>query len=309
MTLRERLRSRRWKLRLVAIATTAVVLWLVVSLGVAQALTKRRHPWFAEPVPAVAWGQFEPHRLTTRDGQEIGAWLLPGRDDAPAVLLLHGNGGSRHHCLKSAEILAARGCTVLMISLRAHGDSSGEFNDIGYSARLDVVAAVEFLERRRPGGPILIHGTSAGAAAATFASGELGRRIHGYVLECPYRDLRTAVWNRIENALPPVMDRIAYTGMVVVSPLVLPDLDAIAPIRAVNDVPDDVPVLILAGGADRQARPEEARALYEQVRNHAKLSIYDDAGHVKLHVVDPARYRDELLGFVAAVEARFRAQP
>ncbi len=85
--------------------------------------------------------------------------------------------------------------------MRAHGDSSGEFNDIGYSARLDVVAAVEFLERRRPARPILIHGTSLGAAAATFAAEELGHRVHGYVLECPYRDLRTAVWNRAEKAL------------------------------------------------------------------------------------------------------------
>jgi len=32
-----------------------------------------------------------------------------------------------------------------MISLRAHGDSTGDFNDVGYSARHDVVVAVEFL--------------------------------------------------------------------------------------------------------------------------------------------------------------------
>ena len=32
-----------------------------------------------------------------------------------------------------------------------------------------------------------------GAAAAVFASGELARRVHGYVLECPYQDLKTAV--------------------------------------------------------------------------------------------------------------------
>ena len=51
--------------------------------------------------------------------------------------------------LKRAE-LALSGYPILMISLRAHGDSTGEFNDIGYGAH-DVVAAVEFLERRHPG--------------------------------------------------------------------------------------------------------------------------------------------------------------
>jgi alpha-beta hydrolase superfamily lysophospholipase len=83
-----------------------------------------------------------------------------------------------------------------MISLRAHGDSTGDFNDMGYSARHDVVAAVEFLERRRPGNPIVIHGLSMGAGAAVFASGELGHRIKGYVLESPYRDLKIADFRR-----------------------------------------------------------------------------------------------------------------
>ena len=164
-------------------------------------------------------------------------------------------------------MLAAEGCTVLLVSLRAHGDSSGEYNDIGYGARHDVIAAVDFLERRRPGKPIVIHGTSMGAAAAVFASGELARRVHGYVLECPYRDLKTAVWNRVEDALPPVLDRVAYQGPARRRPLVFPDLGKISPVAAVGGIPADVPVLILAGGQDRRARPEEARAIHDRVRS------------------------------------------
>ena len=84
----------------------------------------------------------------TRDGQDLGAWLVPGTDDGPSVLLLHGNGGSRANCLDRAAILAGQGCTVLLVSLRAHGDSTGDFNDIGYSARHDIIAAIDFLEGR-----------------------------------------------------------------------------------------------------------------------------------------------------------------
>ena len=59
-----------------------------------------------------------------------------------------------------AKLVAAEGCATLLISLRAHGDSTGDVNDIGYSARHDVVAAVDFLERRRPGRPVIIQARS-----------------------------------------------------------------------------------------------------------------------------------------------------
>jgi pimeloyl-ACP methyl ester carboxylesterase len=286
------------------VATFAVAVWLVVSWAFAYRLTHRPRPWFAEPAPAVAWGKFEAHRLTSRDGQELGAWLIRGRDDAPSVVLLHGYRGSRTKCLDRAEMLAAWGCTVLLVSLRAHGDSTGDFNDIGYSARHDVAAAVAFLERCRPGKSIVVHGTSMGAAAAVFAAGELAGRVKAYVLECPYKDLKTAVWNRIENLLPPVVDWLAFQGVVLVAPLVLPDWRNIAPAAAIGAIPADVPVLILAGERDRKARPEEARALFDQVRSHATLLTFPGADHLRLHVSDPARYRQAVHAVVSAVERR-----
>lgn len=250
----------------------------------------------------MAWGTLLPERLTTRDGHTLGAWLIRGRDDAPSVLLVHGNGGSRRDCLGRAELLAGHGCTVLMISARAHGDSTGEFNDIGYGARLDIVAGVESLERLRPGRPVVVHGTSMGAAAAALASGELGGRVRGYILESPYRDLRTAVWNRVENALPPVLDAIAYRGLMAVAPAVLPGLDRIAPVEAIVGVPADVPVLILAGDRDRMARPEEAQALFERVRSHGTLHVFPGADHLRMKEADPDRYREAVLGLIGAVD-------
>jgi len=282
-------------LRLLAIAAA---LWLTVSFCVAYSLTRRPRARFAEPAPRVAWAKFEDRRITTRDGHDLGAWFAPGREDGPSVLLLHGNGGSRLKTLDRAALFAPAGCSVLLVSLRAHGDSSGDFNDIGLSARHDVVAAVAELERLRPGRPIIIHGTSMGAAAAVFAAEELAHRVDGYILECPYRDLKTAVWNRAQNNLPPLLDWLAYEGLVVVAPLVLPELAKIAPADAIARMPHDIPVLILAGGRDRRARPEEARAIFDVVRSHGTLAVFEAADHVRLHTVDPARYRRTLLGFV-----------
>ena len=51
--------------------------------------------------------------------------------------------------------------------------------------------------------------------------------------------------------LPPLLDVAAYAGLLTVSPLVLSDIDQIAPINAISKIPTSVPVLILAGSRDR----------------------------------------------------------
>lgn len=273
-----------------------LVLWLATSWLCVYRLTRRTRAPFPEPVPSVRWGRMEELRLPTADGQELGAWFVPGPDGGPSVLLLHGNGESRGSELPLAEFFATQGCSVLMLSLRAHGDSTGELNDIGYSARHDVVAAVSYLEQRRKGFPVVVEGRSLGAAAAIYASETLGTRVNGYILESAYADLRTAVRNRTEKYLPFLLDRVGYAGLALTGPLVLPELDRMAPVEAIGAIPTSVPVVLMAGGRDREARPEEARALYGRVRDHGRLVWFARAGHESFYPLDPSLYRESVRG-------------
>ncbi len=281
---------KRWLRRgLMAFAALAG-LWLLASAAVGWMLTRRARPVAEEPLPKALAGLAEAVRLTTRDGERLGAWFLPGRADTPVVLVLHGNGRSRSDCLPQAALLRELGCPALLVTLRAHGDSSGELNDCGYSARHDVVACIDWLEERTPGRRVVVWGQSLGSAAALFAAEEVGERVGGYLLECPYRDLRTAVRNRTRFYLPPVLDQVAYAGLLAVSSLILPSLDDISPQRAASSVPRHVPVLILAGGADRKAPPEEARAIAAQIAS-AEVIVFEDPDHLQLPDADPERYR------------------
>ena len=302
---------QRWRRRVRRGALALGILffvWILLSLIIAYRLTHRRQARFAEAVAHVAWGPLEDHRIKTSDGEELGAWFVDGRAGSPSVLVLHGNNGCRQSSLSRAAIFASEGCAVLMISIRAHGDSTGYFHDVGFTARRDVQAAVAFLEARRPAEPVIVMGTSMGAAAAVFAARELGHRVQGYILESPYQDLKTAAWNRTEVYLPPLLSHAAYLGLRVVSPLFVPHLDEISLVKAIGGIPSDVPVLIMAGLDDRLARPVEARAIHDQIAAHGNLVFFAGADHHNLPESAPDLFKQTLVNFCREVAVSARSE-
>jgi alpha-beta hydrolase superfamily lysophospholipase len=171
-------------------------------------------------------------------------------------------------------------------------------NDFGYGARNDVIAAVEWIKENNAGRPIIAWGQSLGSAAALFAAEELGGDVAGYILECPYRDLRTAVWNRLNQRLPLPLNYVAYTGMKLVSPLVVPHAKQISPLKAAAKLPASIPVLVLAGGIDQRAFVAESRDICDCCKDRSQLVVFEKADHLKLLEEDEATYRKSVLDFI-----------
>jgi alpha-beta hydrolase superfamily lysophospholipase len=268
------------------------------SLLVAYRLTHRAQKTFVEVVPKAPKFDVELLRLKTSDGEEIGGWYIPGEPHQPVVILIHGNGGHRATRWPQAVFLKQAGYSVLLITCRAHGDSTGSTNDVGYSARNDVVAAVRWLQAKDLNRPIVIWGASLGSAAAIFAMPDVGKDVQGLILECPYRDLETAVWQRMQYYLPPVLDRLGYLGIRIAGGIFLPHLHEISPLKGMKMIPVSVPVLILAGGADRRARPSEAEELHEQIASHSRFEIIENADHLKLWETNEVQCRATILKFL-----------
>ena len=171
------------------------------------------------------------------------------------------------------------------------------FQVIGTS-RMMRICQRAWLRSRQPESKIILWGASLGSAAAVFAADELRTDIAGYILECPYRDLDTAVWNRLQTYLPPLIDRACHIGMRLSARILMPHIDQISPLNHVDTIPKDVPVLILAGAADRRARPEEARALHARIKEHSRLEIIPRADHLQLLQTAPEKYEALVLEFL-----------
>jgi hypothetical protein len=138
-----------------------------------------------------------------------------------------------------------------------------------------------------------------GAAAAIFAARELGARVCGYVLEHPYRDLRTALWNRLDDRLPAPLASIAYAALLVVGPLFVPEAAAISPSDAVVSMPRSARALLMTSLEDSSARLDEAREIQARCGAPCELVVFEHGAHDRLVQDEPARWAETVVAFVA----------
>lgn len=295
--------NRKWIRRCLISVLAVSLAWAALSFVAVSLLTRRAGPEYTERVPSVPWASFEAVRLDTQDHEQLGAWFHLGKPGRPVAILMHGNGADRSACIPQARLAIEEGWSVLLVTARAHGDSSGTFNDIGYSARRDILAAHAYVIHRLPDSRIILWGGSLGAAAAVFATAEFELPIAGLVLECPYPDLTTAVRRRLEIYLPNPIAIVAGLGMRGAAACIIPDFDKISPETAIARLPRPIPVLILAGSEDRRAAPDDAERILKNVPHSstARLVVIRNGAHLDLESANPTDYRAAIRNFLRKI--------
>ncbi len=296
--------------RAIRLLLVALVTWLATSAVATWILVRRHRPRYLEPIAAEDSKRFQDLRVSTRDGADLGAWFVPAPHADVAVLVLHGQGGSRTIEAPDVRFFADHGLAVLCPSLRAHGDSSGDWNDFGWSARADVVACVDELQHRVPGVPILVFGRSLGAVAAIYAGEELGTRVAAYVLEAPYRDLAAATRHRLDVRLAPPLNGIAYLGLRLWAPIFMSvGVNDLRPIDRVPAIPREVPITFVSGTDDDLAPLAEVAEIRGRCAGHATLVAFPGGTHVDVTGGDAERFRSTLLAAVSTARERGRTHP
>ena len=112
---------------------------------------------------------YEQVTFTTGDGLTLKGWYVPSKNGA-AVIAAPGRAGSQ----RPARLLVRHGYGVLLFDRRGEGKSDGDPNAFGWSAALDLHAAVAFLQRQPDvrNGQIGGIGLSVGAEALLQAAAE-----------------------------------------------------------------------------------------------------------------------------------------
>lgn len=138
-----------------------------------------------------------PRRIQVRsdDGTTLAGRMIPGTKRLrPWVLMLHDFGGSWRDSLAFSRIYAAHDCNIMLVDMRAHGESEGEWTGSGWLDRRDVIAWCSWIiARTGEETQIIIHGIGMGATAALFAAEEkdFPIQVRAIVSDSAYTD----TWN------------------------------------------------------------------------------------------------------------------
>lgn len=120
--------------------------------------------------PADAGLEYDIVEFPSRDGLSLFGWFIPGTNGA-TVILIHGHGGKGISMIYHASAIVAKGFSVLMFDLRAHGSSDGDTCTSGWLEVNDVLGALDYVQSRNDVDPnkIGVLGISLGAKAAIRA--------------------------------------------------------------------------------------------------------------------------------------------
>ncbi len=223
--------------------------------------------------------------LTTEDGINLSCWYIDGRVEYKTiargtVIMFHGHGSSKSGMIDEARSFNNMGYNVLMVDLRAHGESGGEVCTIGYRESRDVKAAWDVVAAKKEKN-IILWGISLGAATITKA-------MHDYpdikpakvILEMPFGTLHQAVKGAMRNnGVPaePVSTLIAFWGSVERGFWAF----GVNPEDYVKDI--HCPVLLQRGAEDVRVTEEETQAIYKNIASPDKTLVeYAGCGHLSL---------------------------
>ncbi|HET7457565.1 MAG TPA: alpha/beta hydrolase [Gemmatimonadaceae bacterium] len=235
-------------------------------------------------------------RLPLAGGRTVVGWLARGVAGQGAVLLLHPLHGDRRAMIGRARFLRRAGYTVLLVDLPAHGESEGDQVTFGVRESEGARAALAFLRRSFPNERVGALGASLGGASLLLgADGPAANAADAVVLEAVYPTIGEAVADRLRIRLGPAGPPLAPLLTLQLRPRLGLDPAAMRPIDRVAEL--RVPLLVVAGEADRHTLLAESERLFAAAPEPKALWVVPRAPHGDFYAADGAVYERRILAF------------
>jgi pimeloyl-ACP methyl ester carboxylesterase len=203
-------------------------------------------------------------------GVALQGWKCSADTQVTATIIyLHGVGDTRGSGLGVVERYVRKGYDVIAYDSRAHGNSEGSICTYGYFEKQDLIGVMGTIER----GPIVLIGTSLGAAVALQAAAE-DARITAIIAAETFSDLRTVA---VERAPWILSDRLIERSFRFAEERGRFDVNAVSPVKAAARI--KVPVLLIHGADDRETLPSHSDRILSALNGRKRLIRVKGAGH------------------------------
>jgi len=212
--------------------------------------------------------------LHTADGLDLSAWHLPASGGTAAVLC-NGNAGNRADRLPLSAGLQRRGLGVLSLDYRGYGGNPGDPEEAGLIA--DAAAAADFLGALSGLERLVYFGESLGAAVLVGLAER--RPPAALVLRSPFTSLLDVARAHLPFVPSGVID------------------DRWASLERIAGI--TVPLLVVAGTADRVVPYSQSVRLFEAAPGPKRLVTFEGADHNDAALAFGPRLIEETAHFLA----------
>ena len=264
-----------------------VVLWMTAPLRKSPGAT-----------PASVGLAYEEVEIRSTDGVRLGAWWVPAEGSSLAAVLVPGWGGYKfdEHLLQTIPVYHRAGYGVLLLDLRAQGESGGTRRTLGYREVRDVHGALAWLERQGYAlDQVVLHGWSMGGATVLRAALRSG--VAAVVEEAGYGDLPLLLKGKIPEFVP--FGRLLEPAILLAGWL-FPDFDPweVLPKKDAATLSDEgVPLFIIHSTEDAIVPYEQAKIL---ATAHPGANVWTLEGYGHVEAYEHPAYEQRLRAFLDA---------
>jgi alpha-beta hydrolase superfamily lysophospholipase len=239
---------------------------------------------------------FTTKQIRNARGQHLETWCIPARGNGPVVLLFPGYGGSKDTLLGAAVEFNKLGCETWLVDFSGIGGSDGRTTTIGWREGNDVVAVAQAARAANPHRPLVLYGTSMGAAAILRAAHLGSAQPDGIILECPFDRLVSTIGRRCDLIGIP---RVPFAAGVAFWAGVQHGFNGFShnPVAFARDV--RCPTLLFQGGQDQFVSTDCARRIATALGPNGTLKVIPEAGHAYLPLRAAEPWRNSVKGFLS----------
>ena len=192
------------------------------------------------------------------------------------------------------------GMNVLVIDPRAHGDSDGEYNTVGFEESIDNIEWAHFLHTKFDVKSIIFHGICIGSAGGMLAitKDDCPDYIDGIVTDGMFTCFGESMKKHLVERKKPIRffyELLDYRMMKKTGHSM-----SIGPIDFIDRLKK--PLLMLQGTADRYSTPENAEKLFRKAGSENKRIVYIEGGeHSMIRFKDTELYDSSIKEFLISV--------
>lgn len=213
------------------------------------------------------------------------------------TIIIHGYSGQGSDMIYIAKEFLDRGYNTLIVDLRGHGKSEGNYIGMGWPDRLDIIDWSNYIISKNKASKIILYGVSMGAATVMMATGEeLPENIKVAIEDCGY----TSVWEEFKIQLNNIFNLPTFP--------VLNAATTVCKFRAKHDInsascveqvkKSKTPTLFIHGDQDRFVPFEMLDKVYNAANCKKEKLVIEGATHAQASSTNSKLYWNTIYSFI-----------